>query len=156
MSSYIYIYLNGRGREEERGNRTRYRSQSWVENTNMTECTQESGYLQYINSDKDLPLGAFTGQYFRRHFARTSTSLIFLHSTPWVGRSNFNLRFRFLPISCLRDVESPRDTENFFHENATYSMNRFPKLMTTKCSRNENCTRCINLSSPWATLKYGT
>ncbi len=28
-------------RERERGNRGEYRSQSWVENTNMTECRQE-------------------------------------------------------------------------------------------------------------------
>jgi hypothetical protein len=33
-------------REGERCNRGEYRSQSWVENTNMTECTQEIGYLQ--------------------------------------------------------------------------------------------------------------
>jgi hypothetical protein len=44
----------GRGRvEPER--RGEYRSQSWVENTNMTKCTQEIGYLQSINSDKHLP-----------------------------------------------------------------------------------------------------
>ncbi len=43
-------------REGERGNRL----QGWVENTNMTECTQEIGYLQSINSDKH----PFTGQFF--------------------------------------------------------------------------------------------
>ncbi len=37
-------------REGERGNRGEYRSKSWVENTNMTDCTQEIGYLQSINS----------------------------------------------------------------------------------------------------------
>ncbi len=37
-------------REGERGNREKHRSQSWVEDTNMTECTQEIGYLQSINS----------------------------------------------------------------------------------------------------------
>jgi hypothetical protein len=36
-------------REGDRGNRGEYRSQIWVENTNMTECTQEIGYLQSIN-----------------------------------------------------------------------------------------------------------
>jgi hypothetical protein len=39
-------------REGERGNRGEYRSQNWVENANMSECTQEIGYLQSINSDK--------------------------------------------------------------------------------------------------------
>jgi hypothetical protein len=38
------------------------RSQSWVENTNMTECTQEMGSLQ---SDKHLPQSPFTGKFFR-------------------------------------------------------------------------------------------
>ncbi len=42
-------------REGERGNRGEYRSQGWIENTNMTECMQEIGYLQSINSDKHLP-----------------------------------------------------------------------------------------------------
>ncbi len=50
-------------REGERGNRGEYRSQSWVENTNMTECTQEIGYLQSINSDKHLPQNLFTGKF---------------------------------------------------------------------------------------------
>ncbi len=35
----------------ERGSR----SQSWVENTNMTECMQDIGYLESKNSDKQLP-----------------------------------------------------------------------------------------------------
>jgi hypothetical protein len=46
-------------REGERGNRGEYRSQSWVENTNMTECTQEIGYLQsitMINTGRNVPL----------------------------------------------------------------------------------------------------
>ncbi len=47
-------------REGERGNI----SQSWVENTNMTECTQEIGYLQSVNSDKNLPQSPFTGRFF--------------------------------------------------------------------------------------------
>jgi hypothetical protein len=42
-------------REGERGNTGEYRSQNWVENTNMTECTLEIGYLQSISSDKHLP-----------------------------------------------------------------------------------------------------
>jgi hypothetical protein len=45
-------------RERERGNRGEYRSQRWVENTNMTECTQS------INSDKRLLQSPFTGQFF--------------------------------------------------------------------------------------------
>jgi hypothetical protein len=36
----------------------------WAENTNITECTQEIGYLQSINSDKHLPQSLFTGQFF--------------------------------------------------------------------------------------------
>jgi hypothetical protein len=35
-------------------------SRSWVENTNMTDCT----YHQSINSDKRLPQSPFIGQYF--------------------------------------------------------------------------------------------
>ncbi len=50
-------------REGERGNTEEYRSQSWVENINMTECTQEIGALQYIyiNSDKNLPQSPIKG-----------------------------------------------------------------------------------------------
>jgi hypothetical protein len=32
--------------------------------TNMTECTQEIGYLQSINTDKHLPQSPFTGKFF--------------------------------------------------------------------------------------------
>jgi hypothetical protein len=53
--------LNYNQREGERGNR----SQSWVENTNMTECTQEIGYLRSIISDKHLPQSRYTDQFFR-------------------------------------------------------------------------------------------
>jgi hypothetical protein len=47
---YSILIHTGKGgrvdqREEERGNRGEYRSQSWVENTNITKCTQENGYL---------------------------------------------------------------------------------------------------------------
>ncbi len=52
---------------------------SWVENTNMTKCTQEIGYLQSINYDKHLLQRPFAGKFFRRrHFALPSMSLIFL------------------------------------------------------------------------------
>jgi hypothetical protein len=34
------------------------------ENTNMTQCTQEIGYFQSINSDKHLPQIPLTGQFF--------------------------------------------------------------------------------------------
>jgi hypothetical protein len=44
--------------EGVRGNRGEYRSQSWVENTNMTEKLA-------IHSDKQLPQSLFTGQFFR-------------------------------------------------------------------------------------------
>jgi len=45
-------------------------SQSWVENSNMTEC------IQSINSDKHLPEYPFTGQFFRwRHFALVSPAI---------------------------------------------------------------------------------
>jgi hypothetical protein len=56
----VYLFTQGRGeggelnqREGEKGNTGEYRSQSWVENTNMTECTQEIGYLQSINSENN-------------------------------------------------------------------------------------------------------
>jgi hypothetical protein len=42
-------------RDGERGNTGEYRSQSWVQNTNMTECTQEIDNLQSINFDQHLP-----------------------------------------------------------------------------------------------------
>ncbi len=35
-----------------------------VENTDITECSQEIGYLQSINSDKHLPESPVTGQFF--------------------------------------------------------------------------------------------
>jgi hypothetical protein len=48
---YLYLFTRGKGegrelnqREGERDNRGEYRLQSLVENTNMTECTQEIGY----------------------------------------------------------------------------------------------------------------
>jgi hypothetical protein len=43
----VYLFTNERGESlpERRGE---YRSQRWVENTNMTECTQKIGYLQPI------------------------------------------------------------------------------------------------------------
>ncbi len=51
----VLIHTGGEGRElnqreGERGNRGEYKPQSWVENSNMTECTQEIGYLQPIKS----------------------------------------------------------------------------------------------------------
>ncbi len=69
---YVYTVLwqqrswgNSNQRAGERGNSWEYRSQSWVENTNMTECTQEFGYLQPVNSDKHLRIySPFTGQTF--------------------------------------------------------------------------------------------
>jgi hypothetical protein len=51
-------------RKGERGNRGQYRPQSWVEKNNMTECTQEIGYLQSITSDEPLPQSPFTGKFF--------------------------------------------------------------------------------------------
>jgi hypothetical protein len=68
-SLYTYSHKEGGGgelnqREGVRGNRLVYRSQSCVESTNVTECTQEIGYLQSINSDKHLPQSTFTGQFF--------------------------------------------------------------------------------------------
>ncbi len=61
LVQYTYSHREGRGggelnqREGERGNRGEHRLQSWVENANMTECTQENGYLQSMKSDKHLP-----------------------------------------------------------------------------------------------------
>ncbi len=57
----------GGGVEPERGGEGQqgeYRSLSWVEHTNMIECTQELGYLQSTNSDKHLPQSPFTGKFF--------------------------------------------------------------------------------------------
>jgi hypothetical protein len=48
-------------REGERGNR----SHSLLENTYMTECTEDIGYLQSIKSTKHLPQLSFTGNFFR-------------------------------------------------------------------------------------------
>ncbi len=64
-------------REGEKGNRTgRVQTHSWVENTNMTECTQEIG----LSPDKQPPLRPFPGQLIRwRHLDfYTYMSLIFL------------------------------------------------------------------------------
>ncbi len=76
----MYLFTQGRGggglnqREGERGNR----SKSWVENTNMTDCTQEIDYLQYtnLNSDKHLPQSPFPG------ICICSLSLIFYDYLP--------------------------------------------------------------------------
>jgi hypothetical protein len=69
-------------RKGERGNRGEYRSQSWVENSNATEYTQDTGYLQSVNSDKHKQDSPFTGQFFtRRHYALTSMSFILLRLT---------------------------------------------------------------------------
>jgi hypothetical protein len=56
---YTYSHREGGGgelnqREGERGNTEEYRSQSRVENTNITEYTQATAYLLSINSDKHL------------------------------------------------------------------------------------------------------
>jgi hypothetical protein len=71
ISVYSILIHKGKGgggelnqREGERVNRGEYTSQSWVENTNKTECLQEIGYLQSINSDKHLPRSSFTRQTF--------------------------------------------------------------------------------------------
>ncbi len=66
----VYLFTHGRGgggklnQRSEEGQQGKYRSQSWVENTNMTECTQEIAYLKSINSDKPLPRSPFTGSIF--------------------------------------------------------------------------------------------
>jgi hypothetical protein len=51
-------------RQGEKGNRGEYSSKSWVASTNMTECTQKTGYLQSINSDKHLPRSPVAGKFF--------------------------------------------------------------------------------------------
>ncbi len=69
INSYIHTGKGGWGGEElnqrewERDNREEYRSQSWVENTNMTECTQKIGYLQSVISGKHLSQSPFTGKF---------------------------------------------------------------------------------------------
>jgi hypothetical protein len=60
----LYLFTQGRRgelnqREGERANRGEYRSQSWVENTNMTECMQG---IQ-SNFDKHLPQSPFTDKF---------------------------------------------------------------------------------------------
>jgi hypothetical protein len=69
----VYLFTQGRGkggelnqREGERSNTGEYRSQSWVKNTNMTECKQEIDYLLSKNYDKHLPHNPLTGQFFYR------------------------------------------------------------------------------------------
>ncbi len=49
-------------RKGKGGNRGEYRSESRVKNT---ECTQEIGYLQSVNTDKYLPQSPFTGIFLR-------------------------------------------------------------------------------------------
>jgi hypothetical protein len=68
----VYLFIQGRRergefnqRERDRGDRGEYRSQSWVENTNVTECTREIFYPQSINSDKYLPQSPFTYIFLR-------------------------------------------------------------------------------------------
>jgi hypothetical protein len=51
-------------REGKRGNSGEYRSQNWVLNTKMTECTQEIGYLQSIHCDKHLPQSPIAIKFF--------------------------------------------------------------------------------------------
>ncbi len=64
----VYLFKQGGEelyqREGERGNRVEYRSQNWVENTNVTEFRQEIVYFQSMNSDKHLPQSPFTVQFF--------------------------------------------------------------------------------------------
>jgi hypothetical protein len=74
----------GRVEQERRGEgqQGRVQSPNWVENTINTECMQEIGYLQPVNSDKHLPQSPFTGQFFKMatfciDFV-TSMSFIFL------------------------------------------------------------------------------
>jgi hypothetical protein len=60
-------YTHGRGGRggrvnQREGNRGEgYTSQSWVENTNTSERTQEIGYLLSVNYEKHLPQSPFTG-----------------------------------------------------------------------------------------------
>jgi hypothetical protein len=61
------VYLFTQGRERWGGGRVEPQrrfnsSQSWVENTNMTDCIYT---LQSINSEKHLKQSPFTGQFFR-------------------------------------------------------------------------------------------
>ncbi len=84
IRKYSIHYLFTQGREEggrvepeRRGNRREYRSQSRVENTNMTKCTQEISIIS-INSNKHLPQSPFHANFFNwQHFALISMSLIF-------------------------------------------------------------------------------
>jgi hypothetical protein len=64
LCTYVHILFQFSLRERGWGN---YRSQSCVENTNMTECAQEIGYLQSINSLcielKKMPLITFLNTF---------------------------------------------------------------------------------------------
>jgi hypothetical protein len=79
----VYLLTQGRGkggelnqREGERSNTEKYRSQSWVENSNMTECKQEIGYLLSKNYVKHLPHNPLTG-----HFLYMTTFSIVFYDT---------------------------------------------------------------------------
>jgi hypothetical protein len=61
---YTLFTQGGGGGVNQRGGERGNRSQSWLENTNMTECTQEIGYLQSINSEKHLPQSPFRGLFY--------------------------------------------------------------------------------------------
>jgi hypothetical protein len=52
-------------REKRRGATGESTDQKAVENTNLTECTQEIGCLQSINSDQHLPQSPLKCQFFR-------------------------------------------------------------------------------------------
>jgi hypothetical protein len=78
---YSILIHTGKGGEGQCRRVLYIPSLGW-KNTNMTECTRDIGYLQYINSSKHLPQSPFTGQFFRRrHFACHSMSLILYDSS---------------------------------------------------------------------------
>jgi hypothetical protein len=65
----LYLFIQGRGGDRveperrEEGQQGRVQITSWIEKTNMTECTEEIVYHQSINSDKHLPQSPFIGQF---------------------------------------------------------------------------------------------
>jgi hypothetical protein len=71
--------------KQREAEREEFRSQGWVKNTNMTECTQEIGYLQSINSDIHLPHQSPCIDQFFMGWITTRPELEFLNNLLGLG-----------------------------------------------------------------------
>ncbi len=84
----VYLFTPGRGggelnqREGERGNTGEY--PSWVENTNMTESTQDTGYLQSINYNRHLFLDDVIVALYLRSLVFSASTLIKKENFPHI------------------------------------------------------------------------